>query len=703
MAEVRILFVTLGSPLTPDRGPQIRDHELIRRVARHHEVGVLPVLWPGQQLGSCAELERSCELLEPVRLGAGSGRGRRLLEHLRRGLPLATLGFLEGELLERLHAAARARPYEIVQLEHSFLAPCLAAIPGRTRTVLSLHNLGHQQYHSMARASRAGPGRALLSARSVLLGRMERSYLPRFDGVVVVSQVERDRLRRLPPTLPVAVVPNGIDAARRQPLAGDGEPGTLLFVGNLAYAPNADAVIDFCRRALPLLVERVPGVRLLIVGDRPPAAVRRLAGAHVEVVGLVEDVASCYQRARLAIVPLRAGGGTRYKVLEAMALGRCVVSTPFGVEGIEVADGREVLLAAPGAPFARRVEQALGDPVLRHGLIERGRAFVEREHDWGRSAARLLALYEQLGRTGTGRARGGGPRPEGRLGQRPRTTVVVPAYRASATLPPVLDALVPQLGREREAILVQSGVGEQEPGLEAAGRWPGVRVLRRPERLTPGQARNLGASHARGELLAFLDADAVPAPDWLDELERALRAEHDAVVGRIENGTPQSRIGTAEYLLGCSESFPRRPRAIRHGPGANLLVRRECFEALGGFSDLRAGEDTLLTFPLASQRRLAFAAEGAVRHLNRTELRPFLANQRLQGRAFAQLCATVDYPHGWVTRGLGAPLAGPLRLLALARSLAVNPVQARQALRVLPELLLGTAAWALGCLSSSDH
>jgi glycosyltransferase involved in cell wall biosynthesis len=684
---VRILFVTLGSPLSPVLGAQIRDHELIRRVARHHEVGVLSVLWPGQELGACAELERTCELLEPVRLGAGSGRGRRLARHLSRRLPLATLGFLEGEVLERLHVAARARPYDIVQLEHSFLAPCLAALPRRARTVLSLHNIGHWQYRSMAAAERNLPRRALLGAQAGMIRRLERTHLPCFDAIAVVSELDRRRLAGLS-TAPVVVVPNGIDAARQQPLAGDGEPGTLLFVGNLAYAPNADAVIDFCRRALPLLVERVPDVRLLIVGDRPPAAVRRLAGAHVEVVGLVEDVAACYERARLAIVPLRAGGGTRYKVLEAMALGRCVVSTPFGVEGIEVADGREVLLASPGAPFARRVEQALGDPVLRRGLIERGRAFVEREHDWGLSAARLLALYERLGRSE--------PR-------RLRTTVVIPAYRASATLPPVLDALVPQLGPEREAILVQSGVGEQEPGIEPAGRWPGLRVLRRPERLTPGQARNLGASHARGELLAFLDADAVPSPDWLHALERALRAEHDAVVGRIENGTPQSRIGTAEYLLGCSEAFPRRPRAIRHGPGANLLVRRERFEALGGFSDLRAGEDTLLTFPLARQRRLAFAAEGAVRHLNRTELRPFLANQRLQGRAFAGLCAEIDYPHGWVTRGLGAPLAGPLRLLALARSLAVNPVQARQALRVLPELLLGTAAWALGCLSSSDH
>jgi glycosyltransferase involved in cell wall biosynthesis len=272
-------------------------------------------------------------------------------------------------------------------------------IPAGTRTVLSLHNVGYHQYRSMAAAASTLPQRMLLRAQAALLGRLERAYLARCDGIVVVSELDRRRLAALA-TLPmVVVVPNGVDAARRPALAAEGEPGALLFVGNLAYPPNADAVIDFCRSSLPRLSEHVSAVRLMIVGDRPPPAVRRLAGDHVEVLGGVEDVVPWYRRTQLAIVPLRAGGGTRHKVLEAMALGRCVVSTPLGVEGIDVADEREVLLAAPGVPFARQVERALGDPELRRGVAARARAFVEREHDWERSAEHLVALYERLGRT----------------------------------------------------------------------------------------------------------------------------------------------------------------------------------------------------------------------------------------------------------------------------------------------------------------
>jgi GT2 family glycosyltransferase len=276
-----------------------------------------------------------------------------------------------------------------------------------------------------------------------------------------------------------------------------------------------------------------------------------------------------------------------------------------------------------------------------------------------------------------------------------RTTVVIPAYRAWSTLPAVLDALAPQLGEHREAIVVDSsGDGRAS---ELAVERPWLRVIALPERAFPGRARNVGAAQACGGSLAFLDADAVPSPNWLDRLEETLTNDLDAVAGGILNGTPDSRIGTAQYLLEFSEAFPRRPRPLRHAASANLLVRRDCFEAFGGFPDeLRAGEDTVMTFSLASQRRLAFAPKATVHHLNRTELGPFLANQRVQGAAFVAVCSSAPYPHRWVSRGPGLLLAGPLRLTALARCLLFNPSQLKDALRVLPQLLLGTAAWVVG-------
>jgi Glycosyl transferase family 2 len=281
-----------------------------------------------------------------------------------------------------------------------------------------------------------------------------------------------------------------------------------------------------------------------------------------------------------------------------------------------------------------------------------------------------------------------------------RTSVVIPAYRAWSTLPLVLDALAPQLDRSREVILVESG-GEL-PAEDPERRWPWLQVVHLPRRALPGEARNRGVERAAGATIAFIDADAVPARDWLDRLEERLTEGVDAVAGAVINGTPQSAVGTAEYLLEFSEWAPGGRRPLRHAATCNLLVRRRRLEAEGGLSeDLRTGEDTALTAPIAAEGRLAFAPRALVRHLNRTRIVPFLANQRRLGRGFVEVCGRVRFHHGWVSRGPGLVLAVPLRLLALVERTRARPVGLGAAVRAAPPLLAGLAAWMAGILEAA--
>jgi glycosyltransferase involved in cell wall biosynthesis len=278
-----------------------------------------------------------------------------------------------------------------------------------------------------------------------------------------------------------------------------------------------------------------------------------------------------------------------------------------------------------------------------------------------------------------------------------QATVIVPAYRAARTLPRVLAALEPQVRRAgREVVVVESG-GEADLVRRLA---PWARVVERAERTLPGHARNLAVQEARGELIAFLDADAVPEPGWLDALEAALEPGLDAVAGLVANGTPRSPVGTAGYLLEFSELLPGRRAPLVHAVTCNLLVRRSALVRDGGFpEDLWPGEDTVLTFRLASAGRLGLAPDARVAHLNRTGFVDFLRHQRRLGRSFGGVCAEVDFPHRRLARPALAPLAFLLRLGALGRRVLPHPRQALGAVLLFPLLVVGLAAWSAGLAS----
>jgi hypothetical protein len=271
----------------------------------------------------------------------------------------------------------------------------------------------------------------------------------------------------------------------------------------------------------------------------------------------------------------------------------------------------------------------------------------------------------------------------------------VPAYRAWRTLPSALEALRTEVDRpDRELILVESS--GRFPAAELERRWPWAEIVALPTRTLPGAARNLAVDRARGELIAFTDADALPEPGWLDELERNLRPGIDAVAGGIVNGTPESAIGTSGFLLEFADWLPGRPGAPPHGATCNLLVRREVLERNGGFpSDLWPGEDTVFTFRLGEQGRLTFAPGARVRHLNRTGLLDYLRHQVRLGFSFAEVCRRTEFPNRQYTRLPLAPLTGVLRAVRLWRRLTRWRLLPRTT-ALLPLVLAGATAWAAG-------
>jgi glycosyltransferase involved in cell wall biosynthesis len=223
--------------------------------------------------------------------------------------------------------------------------------------------------------------------------RFEGRALRRFDGLLAVSEADRETFARLYPGInldALHVVRTGVDTQFFTPASGPESGIELVFTGSMDWLPNEDGMLWFCREVLPLIRREVPDVTLSIVGRSPTPAVRQLAREPgVRVTGRVDDVRQYIQDAALFVVPLRIGGGTRLKIFEAMAMGKAVVSTTVGAEGLPVTHDRDILLADDPASFARAVIRLLHDGDERRQLASAGRRLVEEHFDWSAVARDL--------------------------------------------------------------------------------------------------------------------------------------------------------------------------------------------------------------------------------------------------------------------------------------------------------------------------
>jgi len=282
--------------------------------------------------------------------------------------------------------------WDVVQYEFTEMAHC---IPGPApRTVLTVHQIGFAQE---APAWRAGP--RTLRRGAVLLHRYLRELdfelraLSRVDHVVTMSPEDAARLHRFVPEVPISVSPCGVDCRAFRPPDPAPAPDTdVLFVGHFGHPPNGDAVDFLARDVLPRVGRPV---RVRVVGRGP---VPRLP-AEIDVVGAVPDVRPHLAAARIVVAPVRFGTGMRGKVLEALAMGRPVVTTSLGAEGLGAVSGRDLLVADGADGFAGAVRRVLDDPGLATRLGAAGRALVAARFDWDAIAAAHEELYDTVVRT----------------------------------------------------------------------------------------------------------------------------------------------------------------------------------------------------------------------------------------------------------------------------------------------------------------
>lgn len=397
---MKVLFLTPRVPYPLDAGTSLRNFRLLQSAAREHEVQLLSFMDRPLRPDHLEALEAVCRRVE-LRPAPPHPAYRRLARTVSAPLPDMAYrrwspGF--GEVLRAMMAEER---YGVVQAEGIEMARYLL-LCRETRRVFSEHNVEHRLQRRAYLVDRADPRRwpkalySLLQARK--LARFEAAACRLADATLAVSEEDAAALRDLEPRGRYRVVPNAIDPDAYPRREGWPARPAVLFAGTLDYRPNADAARWLLDAIMPIVWETVPEARVFVVGRGPSLdlVARGQHDARIAVTGAVESVNPYWARSSVYVLPVRGGGGTRFKALEAMAAGLPIASTPMGMEGIAAEDSQHYLAGESPGALAAAIVRLLEDQPLRERMTEAADRLVRQQYDWRVVAPRLLDVYREL-------------------------------------------------------------------------------------------------------------------------------------------------------------------------------------------------------------------------------------------------------------------------------------------------------------------
>jgi polysaccharide biosynthesis protein PslH len=404
--RLSILYVSHMPPSPPRFGAQARVHGLITELARRHDVTAVMLIDDEFDAEECRQaMQAYCRgvVLIP-NLHSQAGLTKRLLQ-LRSMISTRSFERLRvtaPALRLALNASLRARRFDIVNLEWPYLGhfDLRQAPPGEKlpALVVDSHEIAYDLARQFARSSSSLGRRLYFAANWRKLRREELGTYRDADGVYLCSAADQRRLLDQVPEARTAVIPNAADVEYYQPRPTDAPPDgrTVVYFGLLSTVPNVDAVIHFVQEIWPRIAKANPEARCKIIGGRPPPLLLALAGPRVELTGFVSDLRPHLAAAAAVVVPLRLGGGTRLKIVEAMAMAKPIVSTTLGAEGIEAVPGRDLLVEDDPVTFADAVNRLLAEPALAARLGQSARQLAVKRYAWSGAARALEEFYRQI-------------------------------------------------------------------------------------------------------------------------------------------------------------------------------------------------------------------------------------------------------------------------------------------------------------------
>ena len=411
----QILFLTQVLPYPLNTGAKIRAYYVLRHLAKRHDVTLVSFVREDDDPGFVEHLETFCRAVHPVPMKRSPWRDLRAsaLAGLT-GRSVIILRDRIGEMRATVKRLVGAERFAVVHADQTAMVQyallARARARGEPRIVLDAHNALYRVPRRMARHESNPIKRLLLKREARALARYEADAYRRFDQVVFVTEQDRQALAALAAltaqsngadpgkALDASVIPICVDPDTKPLVQRVGSPEAVTHLGTMFWPPNVEGTLWFACQVFPRVLEQAPDARLLVVGKDPPREVRALPMRvrSVQVTGYVPDPKPYLAETAVFIVPLRAGGGMRVKIVDAWCWGVPIVATSIGAEGIDLRDEENILIADEPQAMADAVVRVLRDPALGRRLRQNGRRWVEERYHWRRVYPRWDEVYEKL-------------------------------------------------------------------------------------------------------------------------------------------------------------------------------------------------------------------------------------------------------------------------------------------------------------------
>jgi len=395
---MNVLLLTQVLPYPLDSGPKVKTYHVLRYLAERYEVTLLSFV-RGEPSKAVEHLQRYCKAVHTVPMDRTVGYDlSALLKSLQTGIPFLMVRDHRKAMLQTLERVTAGQKFDVVHADQLNMAQYAERVRGGKK-ILDSHNTLWLLYQRLCRSSRISAKRLVMSREWRLLKSYERKVGEGFDLILAVSEEDRQALVEIGiPEEKIHVIPISIDTRKTGLIDRDGDAMRILHLGTMFWPPNSEGVAWFLTKIWPRIRQINPRVKFDIVGARPPRSLRRLAmrDSKVNLPGYVPDPTAYLRRAGVMVVPLRAAGGMRVKILHALAQGIPVVSTTIGCEGIRAENGKHLLIADSAEDFAHATNRLLLDKNEAERIARNGRALVEDVYDYRRTLDQLGKLYSTL-------------------------------------------------------------------------------------------------------------------------------------------------------------------------------------------------------------------------------------------------------------------------------------------------------------------